>query len=271
MKAPERLLQGAPNARDLGGIITLEGRKVKKSRLIRSGHLCEISDADIETLRCLGLRRIIDLRSTQERSEKPDREILGAEYSVCRLLPEKTAGIVRNTPESEEEEAIRTVAMAKHLMTKNPDGKAQMKSLYPIFVTQPQCVEKLTEFFDILLNTAEGAVLFHCSLGKDRTGICAALVLYALGVSREEIVKDYIKTSERCAEGTERLVESCRRFTDDKAVLSFIRDLDAAEEDFINSAFAAAEEECGSLDSFLEERLGLTADKISRLKELYLD
>ena len=268
---PERILEGAPNARDLGGLETVDGRSVRPNRLIRSGMLRHISDKDVEYLKAAGLRRVIDLRSSQERGEKPDRAIEGVEYIICPILPEKTDGITREKPEDEDEEALRTIAMAKRLMTRNLDGRTQMGSLYPMFVTLDHAIEHFAEFFRILLETEDGAVLFHCTLGKDRAGTAAALLLSALGVPRERIIEDYLITAERCRPGTLKLIESCRRFTDDEDILEFIYLLDTAEESFISSAFDTVDRLHGGMDSFLRNRLGLDDEKLNRLRDMYLE
>lgn len=268
---PEKILEGAPNARDLGGIETLDGRKIKANRLIRSGMLRNISDADEEYLRAAGLKKVIDLRTTQERSEKPDRIISGAEYILCPIMPDKTDGITRETPETEDEEALRTIAMAKRLMKHCRDGRTQMGSLYPLFVSLDHATEHFAELFRILLDTESGAVLFHCTMGKDRAGAAAAMVLWALGVPRESIVEDYLLTAERCAPGTRRLLENCRRHTDDEEILEFIYLLDTVEESFISSMFDTADRLYGGMDAFLQDRLGLDGEKLCRLRELYLE
>ena len=268
---PGIILEGAPNARDLGGIETADGRKVRHNRLIRSGNLHFITDADVEYLKAAKLKKIVDFRTTQERIEKPDREIEGAESIVCPIMPDKVVGITRETPKTEEEEALRTIAMAKYLIEKYPDGREKMKSLYPIFVSLDHAIEHYAEFFRILLDTEEGTVLFHCTMGKDRAGTAAALVLYALGVPRERILQDYLITAERCAPGTKKLLENCRRYTDDEAVLKYIYILDTVEEYFLNAVFETAEELYGSMDNFLRDKLGLDDEKLQRLRELYLE
>ena len=271
MYKPEIILKGAPNARDLGGLETLDGRKIKFNRLIRSGCLHRISDADAEYLRKIGLKKVVDFRNTNELGERPDRKIEGVEYIYCPILPEKVEGITREAPETEEEEALRSIAMAQRLMRKNADGRSQMKSLYPLMVSLDHACEHFAEFFEILLNTEEGAVLFHCSMGKDRAGTAAALLLSALRVPRESIVADYLMTGERCASDTERLLANCRRYTDNEAILEYVYRLDTVEEDFILAAFARIDELYGGTDNFLRDRMKLTDEKLNRLRDLYLD
>lgn len=270
MYDPKIILEGAPNARDLGGIETADGRVVKPNRLIRSGMLSRITDADVEYLKSAGLKTVVDFRTSSERIQKPDRVIDGVEYIVCPMLEDKKEGITRDKPETVEEEAMRTVKMAQRLMEQNPDGRVQMRSLYPVLVTVEHAVEHYRKFFEILVNHESGALLYHCTMGKDRVGIGTALLLTALGVKREDIIADYLITAQRCAPGTERLIKNCRAYTDDESVLDFIRWLDTVEESFINAAFDTIDELYGSMDSFMQTKLGLDDSKIERLKALYL-
>jgi len=267
----KRILEGAPNSRDLGGLNTADGRVLKKNRLIRSGMLRNLTDADAEYLGSVGLKTVVDLRTEREMSEKPDRMIDGVSYIHCPILAMKKDGITRETPETPDEEALRTIEMARRISAMNPDGSVQMRSLYPIMVSTEHALEHFREFFGILLDHTEGALLYHCTMGKDRVGTATALVLTALGVPREDIVSDYMITAERCAEGTERLVKSCRRFCDDEATLEFIRRLDSVEPDFIGAAFETIDALHGGMDAFLREKMGLDEIKLNRLKDLYLE
>lgn len=271
MYDPEKILTGAPNARDLGGIETMDGRRIKPNRLIRSGMLARLTDEDVEYLKSAGLKTIVDFRTSAERVQKPDRVIDGAEYIVCPMLEDKTDGITRDKPESEDEEAQRTLKMARRLMEHDPDGVRQMRSLYPILVTLDHSLEHYRRFFEILLKHEDGALLYHCTMGKDRVGTATALLLTALGVPREGIVADYMITRERCAPGTQRLLNNCRKFTDDEAVLEFVYRLDTVQEDFIAATFETIDEVHGGMDRFLRDKMGLDAAAIERLKLLYLD
>lgn len=271
MYDPEKILTGAPNARDLGGIEAANGRRIKPNRLIRSGMLARLTDEDVEYLKSAGLKTVVDFRTSAERVQKPDRVIDGAEYIVCPMLEDKTDGITCDKPESEDEEAQRTLKMARRLMEHDPDGVRQMRSLYPILVTLDHSIEHYRKFFEILLNHEDGALLYHCTMGKDRVGTATALLLTALGVPREGIVADYMITRERCAPGTQRLLNNCRKFTDDEAVLEFVYRLDTVQEDFIAATFETIDEVHGGMDRFLRDKMGLDAAAIDRLKALYLE
>lgn len=112
MYEPKIILSGAPNARDLGGIETKDGRTLKYGRLIRSGMLSRLDDNDMAYLKNAGLRTVVDFRTAAERMQKPDRLPEGTEYIICPILEDKAEGITRDKPETEDEEAQRTVKMA---------------------------------------------------------------------------------------------------------------------------------------------------------------
>ena len=269
MYKPEIILQGAPNARDLGGILTRGGHEICKNRIIRSGMLSRLNDADAKYLEDAGLKTVVDFRTSAERNQKPDRVISGAEYIICPILEDKAEGITRDKPETEDEEAQRTVKMAQRLMLHGGNGVEQMRSLYPIMVTAEHSVAHYRQFFEILLRHETGALLYHCTMGKDRVGVATALLLTALDVPREDIYADYLITRDRCAAGTERLVANCRRYTDDEPTLSFIRELDTVHESYLDAAFDTMTERYGGIEEFLHGQLGLDDEKLERLKYSY--
>lgn len=265
------LLNGAPNARDLGGIPTTDGRRIKAQKIIRSGKLSKIDDADVECLKAMRLKTVIDLRNEQEQAEKPDRAIEGVRYISCPVLEGKAEGITREKPETDDEVAVRTIKMARRLMKQGSDGREKMRFLYTMLMNDPHAIEYYGKFFDILLSQDEGAVLFHCMMGKDRAGMAAALLLFALGVSEEDVIRDYLVTAERCAPSTARLIENCRRYTDDEAELRFIYDLDIVDLSYIRAGLDEIESAHGGMDSFLKNELRLDDTKRERLKEMYLE
>ena len=89
------LLRGAPNARDLGGLPTMDGRKVRTGLLLRSGELAGITDADAHTLSQYPLRTVIDFRTDLEREQKPDRVLAGVRYIHCPIVQQAAAGLTR--------------------------------------------------------------------------------------------------------------------------------------------------------------------------------
>lgn len=89
-------LDGAPNTRDLGGMITADGREIRYGLLLRSGDLSALSGNDIKTLEKFGITLIVDLRTETERRGAPDKPISGARMLNLQVVEEEILGITRN-------------------------------------------------------------------------------------------------------------------------------------------------------------------------------
>jgi hypothetical protein len=168
-------LSGAFNFRDLGGYRGLDGRHTRWGRLFRSDTLHELTEADIEALRALGLATVIDLRTTRE-VVRTGRGLLEPEPVHYRHL----SVIVE-----EDGEALAAPALAG-------DDLAERYRWY-LEVGRGALVEAL----ELVGSPESTPLVFHCAAGKDRTGVLAALVLDILGVERSVIVADYEMTAER--------------------------------------------------------------------------
>ncbi len=158
------------NMRDLGGIRTHDGYLIRKGMLVRSANLGQAEDPDLE-----GISTVIDLRTPGEQKEMPD-QACGRQYLPMPVFDDITAGI-------------------SHEAGAKDRGIPDMAFLYG------KLMRECTESFGTILRTiirhdfSTGAVLWHCTEGKDRCGMTAALVLEALGVDREIILEDYLKTN----------------------------------------------------------------------------
>lgn len=266
MYNPDIVLQGARNARDLGGIKTKDGREIRNGMLFRSSHLHDITTDDVEHLESIGLKRIIDLRSPIEKSQKPDIVPATATYIHCPVIEELTEGITR---EAIEDIAITFKRSAEEAKKVGGNGKNIMRAVYPVLAESPLAIERFAKFLDLVL-TSRGPVLFHCSMGKDRAGVATGLVLFALGVPMETIVTDYMYTGIRCEEIINGMVDECRAFTDDPVLLESIYWLDTVDESYIMAYFEAAERMFGSMEEYLEKKLNFGREKQERLKKKYL-
>ncbi len=172
------LLTTIRNIRDLGGISTEDGRTIRPRCLIRSAHLGSASEEDLQFLRKEErLAAVLDLRTNQERLEKPDH----ANGFTCFAIPvidDLRAGITHEKDAEEKE---------------FPD----MAFLYRLMITRPETQSGLARALHQIFtwDYSQGAILWHCTEGKDRCGMTAALVLEALGVSRDAIMRDYLETN----------------------------------------------------------------------------
>src|SRR3989442_15520992 len=166
--SPSRLLPlvGAFNFRDLGGYATADGRRIRWGQVFRSDTLDNLSDDDLEVLRLLGLRTVVDLRTRNE-AERDGRGPLGSEpvhYVHLSVLPE---------------EGGESVAA--------PDTEAAGIGARYLWYLEAGAAA-LAAALQLVADSAGHPLVFHCTAGKDRTGVLSALVLGCLGVDRATII-----------------------------------------------------------------------------------
>ena len=255
------------NARDLGGL-PAGGRKVRPGCLLRTAFLAEASDNDVRKLQEMNLRAVFDFRSLQESKVAPDREVPGAEII---LLPTIDQEAERRSGEAVPEQTW--LDLPKHIVDLSFTKLFQKKAreLYPSLILSEFSQLQYAAFLNmILLKGADGAVLWHCSQGKDRTGIGAALILGILGASRETIVEDFDLSNRvykpivdaLCAEvaakgGGEEEKDVIRAFMG-VSTRNFCATLDLIDAQW------------GSLQNYITKQLDITADDIELLRKRYL-
>ncbi len=248
-------LKGVHNLRDYGGYPTNDGRRVKRDLLWRSGQHGDATDADLAAIDALGLATIIDLRGVSEREAKPCRrgprfagEVLTHDGETAGLHVEAAAG----SP---------TVA----------EARAAMTALYAGITRRARLLPMLRRYFEAL-DRSEGPSLVHCVAGKDRTGFAVALLLLALGVSREDVMADYLLTNvagnidRRIAQGGAQIRARYGAIED-----ATIRVLMGVEKGHLAAALEAVDAYPGGLDGYLREVLGVDEAVRERLRTKYLE
>lgn len=261
-------LEGTVNTRDLGGFEGFEGRKVKPGRLIRSEQFSRITPEDAEILsRLTSPAMILDFRSPQEAHFEKDILFEGADYLHLPIL--RSRGELTDAYERENISFGQRMAMAIQAM--DCDVLTSTVSMYDTMMRDPFTVSQYRKFFDILLNHEEGATIWHCSAGKDRTGIGAALVLLALGVDPEAVRADYLASNDFLAERTEGYVEQAGKDGVDVVICEELRKWCGVFPEYYDTAMASVNKNWGSVDDFLRKAMGLTAAKRKQLIAMYLD
>ena len=275
IKEPVRIpLEGLCNTRDLGGYRARDGRVIKPHKLIRSGMLEAATETDRKTLLDeYELTTIIDFRTNAEQKMKPDPRLEGITYVSHPILEEETMGITREKEAESGNNMIRNVIST--LQDNGGTPLAYMQNMYKNLITNPFSRERYARFFDILLAQKEGAVLWHCTAGKDRVGVATILLLSALDIPKEQILADYLKINEFGKEDVDHLMRAVTAGMDmstkeGQATAAAVKLLFTVDRFYAESVFAVMEEECGSVDAFLEQEMGLTKEKREALKEKYL-
>ena len=238
-------LQGASNLRDLGGWQVMDGRRVRFGRVFRSATLANLTEADVAAVRALGLRTVCDLRGVREAAQRPSRLPEGAERVALPIEPTVGASLAD---------------LMRREQATGEDVVDLLKRAYLDYVST--YLHRYSEMFDLLLQPERQALLFHCSAGKDRTGIGAALVLTALGASRQTIMDDYVATDRLWRKDFPMPPGSPKPLTDA---------LYATHPELLDQALATAVAPFGDVAVLLEQGLGLGGDRLERLRDLLLE
>ena len=182
MNRPSReiVFEGCFNFRDLGGYRAGDGRSTRWRRLFRSDHLSRLTETDRERMESgLGIATVLDLRDAATASELPQN--VGANVVSLPLFDEE--GMARMRPRVAE---------------------VSPRTLMRLVRTETTA-EAIAAAFALLAEESSYPLVFHCLTGKDRTGLLAALVLGVLGVSDDDVTRDYAMTEHNMSRTIERL------------------------------------------------------------------
>lgn len=165
-------LDGANNVRELGGIPAMGGKPTAWHAFLRSDQLSKVTNKDREMLLAYGVRTVIDLRSESETVQCPDHaELLSAvQYHHIPFIE------IDVSPQGQAETVERL---------------RDLSSLYLSLLEQRDVIRLL---FDRIAQAPRGCILFHCTAGKDRTGVLSMLLLMLAGVDRQDCVANYIQS-----------------------------------------------------------------------------
>jgi protein-tyrosine phosphatase len=240
MSVPPLSITNPSNFRDLAE--NVRSVPVRRQVLFRSDHLGALDANDARQIQALGIRRVLDFRGVQERTSAacavPGVQVhsLAIEPTIVQVL----AGLTGAGHRLGQDQVVH-----------------HMQDTYRGFVRHS--ASRFAEFFALLLASAEPTV-FHCTAGKDRTGFAAALLLHALGATRDEVMRDYLLTNERLKAPT---------FVWKGLEPHVAQVLWGVRPEFLQAAFDAVDADWGGLDPFLDRALGVGPAQRVRLRELY--
>lgn len=236
-------LEGGINFRDLGGYRNPQGQMVRWGTLYRSGKLSGLTSRDQAYIRQLGIQVVCDLRSAHELQTDPTPPDLAPSLAHLPLKLRETSSV----PGHLDQET----------------AQALLRESYEAF---PTSLESYTAFFRTLLNNESGAVLFHCTAGKDRTGVTAALLLWALDIPWDIIVEDFLISNQFSAQLATLVA------TQDKTVgpTHPLWPMARAYPENLRAAIHVILNEYGNLDRFFTYGLGLDNDWKDALQHKYL-
>lgn len=247
----ERLLPltGVVNFRDLGGYMTSDHRQVKYQHFYRSAPLANLTSSQHDYIENLNLKHIIDFRSTGEIPGMEDEEFANCTYHQISRIKDMEKGF-KGSFDFES-------------LMKNGDIQILGNYLLRTYKVLPIENNAYIEMFK-LIEAKQTPIVFHCTAGKDRTGVAAALILLALGVDEQTIMDDYLLSNVYRKEENERILSSVKEYREviEKMILVY--------DTYLLNAINTIKEKYGNYENYFEKEFGLTQDKLNELRDFYL-
>lgn len=241
-------MEGAANFRDIGGYKTQNGTEVVKGKIYRSADISKLTDRDMEQMAARRIFTVIDFRGTKEAAAAPDRQLPDMDYTLC------PAG-------SDSLPAIKD--MAALVRDENFLLSAYGKPGVNYFG------ERYKPLFDKLLTLRddETALLYHCTGGRDRTGMATALVLYALGVPMETIEADFVASNIYLKSFNKEMFRPLVQLSG--LSLEEVEERMKLRPELLRTFFKTLTDEYGSVELFMQKELGIGEPEITLLKSKY--
>ncbi|KRK13100.1 protein tyrosine serine phosphatase [Lacticaseibacillus zeae DSM 20178 = KCTC 3804] len=247
-------LEKITNFRELGGYRNKNKQMVKKGLLYRSGQLFELDDAQKRYLTAtVGIQRIIDMRSADERAQFPDTTLPGAAYTVLDILKDATTND----------------ASLGHMITEQGDVRENMLATYEQLAMSDSAQAGYHAFIRDLLAAPEPTV-FHCFAGKDRTGVGAAIILKLLAVPDETIMADYLLTNQERKTVNQMILADLKKQGVPASQLQTIAVALKVDAAYLEHYFQVIDTKFGSFDQYLRQGLQLTDADVDTFQGLYL-
>lgn len=257
------------NARELGGYQTRDGKTVREGVLLRTAALTDASQEELDSLiNDYNLTAIIDMRASYELAEDPEPAVDGVAQYNFKIMDEQMM-------------ARRAAAIQDVLTDPNVDPVKRMTAILEADVISDQMyVEFLQgetgktgfrDFFRVLLETPEGnAVLWHCTNGKDRTGVAAMLLLGVLNVDEEIIMEDFLLTNVFFEAEISAMRQKLGAYIQDEAMLEELMVTGkGVYAPYMQNAIDYIKENYGDIPGYVKAELGLTDADIAKLQMLY--
>lgn len=236
------------NFRTVGNIKNSEGRTLKEGKFYRSGHLHKLKKKSFRELESLGIKEVIDLRNSKEIADKPDH------------LPTDVVYKKHSAFEDEGDQLTQAKKLVLKGKVNGSDANKRMIDFYREYVTEnPEVIKKIIT--DIL--ESDQPVLYHCTAGKDRTGITTALILTILKFDKETIYNDYILSNNY----RKKLVLKRLNLADNlhflypKMDMKVLEKLSWVETAYLDAAFDEINKKYGSIDAYIQQVLGISENK----------
>lgn len=242
-------IQGAPNFRQVSGI--------KEGLLFRSGELSRLTSLDIELIEKLNIKTIIDFRTPNERKNRLDN------------IPFETGIRIINIPIFQLSQDITHLQLLWYLLknASSLDLERYIHDYYKVMAYE-RCGQ-IAEAFNLLSNPNNLPAIIHCTVGKDRTGFSTALIQSVVGISQEEILKDYLLTNQLVDKKLQSLKRYLRWISLFRISYEEMEPLFRVKREYLEEVFVELESEYGSIEAYLKKVCHISEATILKVKQIY--
>ena len=231
-------IEGGYNFRDLGGIITKDETFIKPNYLIRTDELSKLNENDLELLADLNIKSIVDFRTAEERKLSVDRI-----PSTCKN--EFHLDIM----------AANMNSFMEKMQSGETNYKQMMQQFYSDLVLEENAINEFKEFFSIIQNQENCSVIYHCTAGKDRTGIATALILESLNVDWQTIEDDYLLSNKFLTKKYAAYIEQNPS----------LKDIFLVQAEYLQGAFDEIRKSYYSTEDYLTDKLKVDIDLMKKI------
>ncbi|MFR9165664.1 MAG: tyrosine-protein phosphatase [Dysgonomonas sp.] len=233
-------MEGGYNFRDLGGIRNKDGKYVKWGVFFRTDDLSNLTEGDLNYLSSIPITSVVDFRTKAEIASAPDK------------LPAS----VKNYYELNISPGNLDINDTKLDLSKIKTDSIMIE-MNKAFVCDTAIINTYRKFFTLLQNENNLSLIFHCSAGKDRTGMGAALILFALGVDEETVIKDYMLSNTYLSGKYDKLMKENPA----------LEPMFTVRPEYLQTSIDIMKNDYGGIDNYLEKELGVN---IKAFREKYL-
>jgi protein-tyrosine phosphatase len=254
-------INSVPNLRDLGGYKTTDGSTVISGLVFRSNQLSAITPDDMQKIADLRLKNAFDLRTTEERDKRPEELPPGVNYVVLDVLAD--------SPQEGPAQLERLMQDPKMANTVLGGGKVEagFQKSYREFVSLPSAQREFSKLFLALGDQNQLPALFHCTTGKDRTGWAAAALLTLLGVPKDVVMEDYLRSNDYILPAYKKVIDAFVVAGGDSTLPPSIL---GVKKEYLEAAFDEMQTKYGTLNKYFSEGLGIDASQQKAIRDVLL-
>jgi protein-tyrosine phosphatase len=250
-----------PNLRDVGGYKTRDGTTVTRGLAYRSDTFYPMTTKDDQKLAVLRLKNDYDLRTAAEARAEPDEMPAGVRYHLLNVLADAKSAAPAELEKLLHEPKKANVAL----------GSGKIEALfmegYREFVSLPSARQSYRTLFQSLADQKKLPAVFHCTTGKDRTGWAAAALLTLLGVPKETVMADYMRTNDYTLPQFQQTIDRFVAAGGDRDIAVAVF---GVKREYLEASFDEMHKRYGTIENYFSEGLGIDSAGQKALRDLFL-